>query len=517
MNQIAPVDDSAFFKKRPRPILLSCLGIVIIAMSVAIGTPTPIHDFLSDWFDDPKLLPGIASVAALSVAIIFAARLLYSYRQSKRLLAEERSNLDTALNNMRHGLIMFDAEGRLILYNQRFIEMYRLPPGAITLGCSLTDLLRLRKAAGTYQGDPEQYVAKLVAADGSFAGDPDRHVARIFEKGKVETKAIPLPDGRTISVTNQSTPNHGWVSTHEDITERANFAAQEKRRGVVDAAIQSFRESVESILISVSDSATSMKSIAAQLSASSDEASHQAAGAVRASNNASSSSETAAIATGQLAASITEISRQLEQTADVVRAAVLEAQTTNSEIAGLAQAAQKIGDVVKLIHSIAERTNLLALNATIEAARAGDAGKGFAVVASEVKTLAVQTAKATQEISTQILAVQASAIGAVGAIERITKRMQEIDSHTSAVAGSVQQQNCATREISDNVASAAEGAKAVVSVLERVAGAINKTDSSAETALTTSQSVEDATKQLRQGVERFLRSVADEPKMSVGK
>jgi methyl-accepting chemotaxis protein len=231
---------------------------------------------------------------------------------------------------------------------------------------------------------------------------------------------------------------------------------------------------------------------------------------VQISNSASTSAETAAIATDELAKSITEISGQLEQTADVVRSAVVEAQTTNSEIAGLARAAQKIGDVVKLIHSIAEQTNLLALNATIEAARAGEAGRGFAVVASEVKSLAVQTAKATEEISTQILAVQASAIGAVGAIERITKRMHEINSYTSAVAGSVQEQSVATREISHNVASAAQGAKAVVSVLEQVVGAINKTDSSAETVLTTAQGVDDATKQLRQRVEGFLSSVVAE-------
>src|SRR5262249_53101670 len=154
--------------------------------------------------------------------------------------------------------------------------------------------------------------------DGTFTGDPDRQVAKIFENGKVETKAVGLPDGRTISVTNQSTPNRGWVSTHEDITEHENLAAQEKRRGVVDAAIESFRESVDSILISVGDSAGSMKSIAAQLSASSDEASNQAEGAVQTSNSASTSAETAAIATDELANSITEISRQLEQAAEGV-------------------------------------------------------------------------------------------------------------------------------------------------------------------------------------------------------
>ena len=114
-------------------------------------------------------------------------------------------------------------------------------------------------------------------------------------------------------------------------------------------------------------------------------------------------------------------------TTDVVRSAVDEAQGTNRQIAALAQAAQKIGDVIKLIHAIAGQTNLLALNATIEAARAGEAGKGFAVVASEVKSLAVQTAQATENISKLIMAVQTATTGAVGAIGRIANRMQEID------------------------------------------------------------------------------------------
>ena len=145
---------------------------------------------------------------------------------------------------------------------------------------------------------------------------------------------------------------------------------------------------------------------------------------------------------------------------------------TNDDIADLAQAAQKIDDVVKLIQSVAGQTNLLALNATIEAARAGAAGKGFAVVASEVKALAVQTAKATDDIGSQIAAVQTSTQSAVRAIGNITARMQEIQQFTGAIATSVEQPNAATGEISDNVAAAASGTKSVVGVLQRVSGAI---------------------------------------------
>jgi methyl-accepting chemotaxis protein len=151
---------------------------------------------------------------------------------------------------------------------------------------------------------------------------------------------------------------------------------------------------------------------------------------------------------------------------------------------------------------------LLALNATIEAARAGEAGKGFAVVASEVKSLAVQTAKATEDISKLIGAVQSSTGSAVGAIGRISGRMREIDSYATAVAAAVHEQSAATAEISHNVASAADGAKLVVSVLGDVTGAATDTRQSAESVLSASQAVETAAAELRREVEGFLARVA---------
>jgi hypothetical protein len=160
-----------------------------------------------------------------------------------------------------------------------------------------------------------------------------------------------------------------------------------------------------------------------------------------------------------LSGSINEIGRQLSRTTEIVRAAVSEAHGTNGQIEALADAAQKIGDVIKLIRAIAGQTNLLALNATIEAARAGEAGKGFAVVASEVKSLAMQTAKATEDISKLITAVQAATTSAVSAIGRISGRMQEIDSCATAVSAAVEEQSAATGEISQNVASASVGQK----------------------------------------------------------
>ncbi len=247
---------------------------------------------------------------------------------------------------------------------------------------------------------------------------------------------------------------------------------------------------------------------AAELSSSSNDTSRSAAGAAAKSTDASDSVATAAGAADEMAISIMEIDRQLFQAKDIVNDAVVEAEQTNTEIIGLAEAAQKIGDVVKLIQNIAGQTNLLALNATIEAARAGEAGRGFSVVATEVKSLSVQTAKATQEIAGQIGAIQNSANGAVEAIRRIAGRMKEINERTTWIAASVGQQNAATGEISQSVANAAESAKEVASVLEQVAQSVTKASSSANTVLTASQAIENGTTQLRGKVEDFLRKVA---------
>jgi methyl-accepting chemotaxis protein len=441
---------------------------------------------VSDW-----QLIALAAVFLVAAAVAVALY-LGSRRRNARLVA--------ALNNMSEGLCMFDASARLILCNERYIEMYGLPHELVKPGVSLRELLEHRISTGAFVGDPDEYVADMLQQmkGGQMVQDVRERTGGIF-----------------ISVSSRPMDGGGWVATHQDITERRrqdqerdSLATQERRRTTVDAAIAAFRERVEAMLKTVSDSAVAMRSTATTLFASSHKASQRAEGAVQMSNEASANVEIAASAANELSASIDEISRQLSQTSSLVGIASNEAGATNDQIGSLANAAQKIGDVIKLIQAVAGQTNLLALNATIEAARAGEAGRGFAVVASEVKSLAVQTGKATEDIAAQIAAVQTSTGAAVDAIRRIVERMQEINRHTAAVASSVRQQNAATGEITQNVTSAANGTKDIVVALGEVAGAATETRGSAETVLAASEAVEKAAGDLRGEVEGFLQKVA---------
>ena len=443
----------------------------------------------------PTALPDwrtLALVGALCALAIFAVALHRVRARNNRLSA--------AIDNMSTALCMFDSAMRIVVVNQRYIDMYKLSPKVVRPGCTLIDLLRHRKETGLLTGDPEKYYRDIM--DG-------------VRSGKMSTWRVATGDGRYIHAVNLPVPGGGWITTHEDVTEqhqlelqRDTMTAQEIRRATVESAISAFRDRMDSVLKSVSESADAMKGTATALSTVSGQTSQRAENAVKASDEASQNVRTAAEAADEMSRSIGEIGSRLDQTNKVVRLAVTEAHATDNAIEALAAAAQKIGDVVKLIRDIAGQTNLLALNATIEAARAGEAGRGFAVVASEVKSLAVQTANATEEIAGQILAVQGSTTGAVEAIRRIAERMREIEHYTSSVAASVEEQSAATGQISENVSNAAKGTAVAFAVLHEVAGAATETRGSAFTVLDASKAVESAVATLRGEIRSFLEKVA---------
>jgi methyl-accepting chemotaxis protein len=195
------------------------------------------------------------------------------------------------------------------------------------------------------------------------------------------------------------------------------------------------------------------------------------------------------------------------QSARISQNAVSEADATNETVQGLAAAATKIGEVVNLINDIAGQTNLLALNATIEAARAGEAGKGFAVVAQEVKNLANQTAKATEEISAQIGAVQSETAGAVTAIERIRSIIGEVNDISTTISSAVEEQGVSTKEIARNVQEAARGTQDVNQNIENVSRAAGETGSAAGQVLTASQDMSRQAEGLRGEVDKFLHEI----------
>jgi len=281
-------------------------------------------------------------------------------------------------------------------------------------------------------------------------------------------------------------------------------AEQARRRAEIDHATQSFASNIDVVVRAVSDSAQRMRGNAERLSRSAEETQAAVGTVSSASQLASCNVETVAAAAEELTASIGEISRHVGEASTVADRAVGEARTTNETVQGLAEAANRIGEVVELINSIASQTNLLALNATIEAARAGEAGKGFAVVASEVKNLANQTAKATEDIQAQVGAIQGETQRAVGAISGIVETIRRISEITTTVAAAVEQQGAATSEIARNVQQATSGTRAVTGGIDGVSRQAQETGANAEELLAAAQSLLGESQRLGNEVSNFL-------------
>ena len=268
-----------------------------------------------------------------------------------------------------------------------------------------------------------------------------------------------------------------------------------------------FESNVKTVVESVASASTEMEMSARTLSATAEEASSQSTAVAAASEEASTNVQTVTAAAEQLAQSVEEVGRQVQQSSTIASNAVSEAQKTNEEAEGLATAAEKIGEVVGLINDIASQTNLLALNATIEAARAGDAGKGFAVVATEVKSLADQTATATEDISSQISAIQNATENAVKAIKGISGTIGELSEISSAIASAVEEQSAATREIAQSVEQAAAGTADVSQNITGVTSGAQQTGDASAQVLEAASELSKQAETLRSQVDGFLVEV----------
>jgi methyl-accepting chemotaxis protein len=308
---------------------------------------------------------------------------------------------------------------------------------------------------------------------------------------------------RAVEVFKQSMLEADRVSAEQ----QSEQGLKERRQVAIEGFITAFDQSVTESLRTLAAASTELQTTATSMSVTAEQTSSKSTTVASVSEEASTNVQTVAAATEELSASINEISRQVAESTNIAGEAVAQADRTNAEVQALADAAQRIGDVVKLISGIAGQTNLLALNATIEAARAGEAGKGFAVVASEVKSLATQTAKATEEITAQVAAIQDATGSSVQAIQAIGGTIGRVNQIAAAIASAVQQQGAATQEIARNVQQASAGTTQVSGHIASVSQAASETGVAAGEVLISAKGLARLSEALRDDVDRFVGNI----------
>jgi methyl-accepting chemotaxis protein len=289
--------------------------------------------------------------------------------------------------------------------------------------------------------------------------------------------------------------------------EAQNKASSAARRTELIRFADEFEQAVGAIVSNVSASAVQLEAAAGTLTRTAETTQSLSSQVAGASEEASSNMQSVATATEELSASVDEIGRRVKESSQIADAAVRQAEQTDNRIGKLSRAAQEIGDVVKLITAIAEQTNLLALNATIEAARAGDAGRGFAVVASEVKSLASQTAKATDEISNHISGMQGATQESVAAIKEIGGTIGKISDIAASIASAVAQQSSATQEIARSVQNVAQGTQEAAASVMQVNRGATETGSASEEVLNSARTLSSESTRLREELDRFMANI----------
>ncbi|AND86894.1 MULTISPECIES: methyl-accepting chemotaxis protein [Bradyrhizobium] len=329
------------------------------------------------------------------------------------------------------------------------------------------------------------------------AGDLDTEIARTKHNDEIGT----MTD--TLTVFRDSMVEARALASEQD----KDRVAKAERAARIEAKIAEFESTVRSALDNLAQSANSMQSTAQSMSTTADQSNALVNAVASAAEETSVNVQTVSSGTEQLSSSIAEISRQVVTSAGIAKKAVDEAGATDATVQSLADSASRISVVVDLIQTIASQTNLLALNATIEAARAGEAGRGFAVVASEVKSLASQTAKATEEIRTQIASMQDVTTSAVGAIQGIGRIIGEINDVTTTIAAAVEEQGAATREIARNIQHAAGGTSEVSSNIVGVSTASAEAGAAASEVLGASDALRREADLLRGEIDAFLNSM----------
>jgi methyl-accepting chemotaxis protein len=448
--------------------------------------------------DDDKIVTGLKEANAL----------LTEYRDALTKLVENAKMVDDLVTEMSGsaGAIMqgssamksdlvsdqqrLEAESNAIVDQTERLIM-TLAAGGFLLGAALALLLG--------RGISRPMIAMCRAMRELAAGNFDVVLPGLGRKDELGEMAGAVEEFKLQAIAKAERD----AATQEAQNKRASAA----RRAELIRFADDFESAVGSIVSNVSASAVHLESAAGTLTRTAETTQSLSSQVAGASEEASNNIQSVASATEELSSSVEEIGRQVRESNRIAESAVVQAQETDGRIGKLSRAAQEIGDVVKLITAIAEQTNLLALNATIEAARAGEAGRGFAVVASEVKSLASQTAKATDEISNHIAGMQQATEESVAAIKEIGATIGQISTIASSIATAVQQQGSATQEIARNVQNVAHGTQEAAANVVQVNRGATETGSASEEVLSSARALSSESTRLRAELDRFMQNI----------
>ena len=453
--------------------------------------PEPLKDAVT------PAMTVIAGIAAGDTGAVETRRRILGLRERSRVLVESNHALSARMTASIGELVQAQERGiaATTADTTRMLDTSRLMQIAVSLASIVASILvvwlyvgrNLMRRLMALKSDMHRIATGDLAADVSVSGRDEiaemgaalrvfRDTAREVEAARAQAEA-----------------------------ERTRAAA-ERRQAMLSLADQ-FESGVKAVMQSVSAAATQMHQTASGMVQTAEHASTQAGGAARAAESASANVDGAASAAHQLSASINEIAKQVTESAMIAGQATNDAARTDSTMRSLSETAGRIGEVLDLINSIAGQTNLLALNATIEAARAGEAGKGFAVVASEVKQLATQTARATEQIASQIGAMQTATGEAASAIRAIGSTIARLNEISTTIAAAVEEQGVATADIARNVQQAAGGTAAASENIGLVRTAAGQTGQSAQEVLSAAGQVSEKAGHLLQQIDRFLTQV----------